>query len=100
MSNTVQINWADMQDALSATPTETVVIFNYGREFEFSQFYLMGQDEAVERFTEQMNNRSEFEIADEGWTVNGIVVQFLDGQAHIGAWGAQMKRLQDMLFTQ
>ena len=77
---------------------KTLIIFIYGKS-RFIQFYLNDKKTAVARFNKAMNNRSGFEINNEGWEAVGLEIFFDNNQAWLGNAGNQLNDLINILMN-
>lgn len=80
-------------------PSHTLIIFKYhtGR---YTQYYLLPKEEAIARFTQQMNNRSPYEIESEGWDVEATELTFFNSEAWVGNISQQFQEFSQALLNQ
>ncbi len=81
----VNITWPEVANMGQEQGEHFMIMFTYFNDQQ-TQYYLdIPLEKAVHRFNESMNNRSPFEILQEGWDANGYIIPFSDsGEAWLG----------------
>lgn len=89
-----QVKFREGQIAISNDPdTRTAVIIEYNDLKSYAIYLDMPVAEAKQRFTQRMNERSDFEIEREGWEAKVSQISITD-EIHIcGDWSDQVAGL-------